>query len=437
MPRRLPPLSERSLLLLGGLAVLATIATGTAIRQTVGGLGTATPPFVIVYEPEAALGWALLAFLIAALAAVAAPRLAAATATGRTRWLCLTTLLALVPGLALNAARHGTSGWSEIFVLGPGGSFEAKNEYLPGLPALSYGQGFFLDRFAELVPSLPVNVAGHPPALMLLIDTFGLTTANRLAALCIAAAVLTPAVTYWIARAVGLIEERARLAAVLAALSPMLLLLGITSADAVFMLVGALTAALLADRRVPVRAVGCLALAVAAFFSWALLAIGAWAALLALVREGWRTALVLAAACGVAVLVFDGVLALAFGYDPIGTLRATEAYYRNSAASVRPYTFWLFGSPTAFAALLGLPTAAGLLLAARRRFPAGVALVSVIAIASVAGFTKAETERIWLPFVPLACVAAAEVLRPAQVRWIAPLMLLQALVVALLFQTIW
>lgn len=438
MLSRLPPISERSLLALGGLTILATIVTGTAIRQTVGGLGTATPPFVIVYEPEATLGWALLAALILAAGAWAAPRLL--TRGGTTRpaiWLGLVTLLALVPGLALNAARHGTSGWSEIFVLGPGGSFEAKNEYLPGLPALSYGQGFFVDRFAELVPSLPVNVAGHPPALMLLIDTFGLTTPGRLAALCIAAAVLTPAVTFAIARALELPAERARLAAVLAALSPMLLLLGITSADAIFMLVGALTAVLLADRRPRVRAAGCLALAVAAFFSWALLAIGAWAAVVALVREGWRTALALAAACGVAVLAFDGTLALAFGYDPIGTLRATEGYYRNSAASVRPYEFWLFGSPTAFAALLGLPMAAGLLLAARRRYPAGVALGAVIAIASVAGFTKAETERIWLPFVPLACVAAAEVLRPAQVRWIAPLMLAQAFVVALLFQTIW
>ena len=433
MPRTREPL----LLALAGLVVLATIVTGTAIRQTVGGLGTATPPFVIVYEPEATLGWALVALLVVLAAARAAPRLAQATAIGRAGWLGLVTVLTLTTGLALNAVRHGTSGWSEIFLLGPGGSFEAKNEYLPGLPALSYGRGFFLDRFAELVPSLPVNVAGHPPALMLLIDALGLTTANRLAALCIAATVLTPAVTYAIARALELTEERARLAATLAALSPMLLLLGITSADAVFMIVGAFAALLLADRRTGVRAVGCLALAIAAFFSWALLAIGAWAAIVALVREGWRTALVLAASCGIAVLVFNGLLTLAFGYDPVGTLRATEAYYRNSAASVRPYKFWLFGSPAAFAALLGLPMAGGLLVAARRGLPAGVALGSVIAIASVAGFTKAETERIWLPFVPLACVAAAEVLRPAQVRWIAPLLLAQGFVVALLFQTIW
>lgn len=430
--------SSRLILGLAGLLVLGTVVAGTAIRQTVGGLGTATPPFVIVYDPEAALGWALLAALLAAAAAWAAPRLLEAGAPRATpAWLALATLLALVPGLALNAARHGPGGWSEIFVLGPGGSFEAKNEYLPGLSALSYGPRFFLDRFAELVPSLPVNVAGHPPGLLLVIDALGITGAGGLAALCIGAAVVTPALTYAIARTVGLPEAGARLAAVLAALSPMLLLLGITSADAVFMAVGAVAAALLASRRTALRAAGCVALAVAAFFSWALLAIGAWAALLTLLRDGWRAALGLAVGCGIAVLAFDGLLALAFGYDPIGTLRATEAYYRNSAASVRPYKFWVFGSPTAFAVLGGLPIAAGLLLAASRRLPAGAALGAVLLIATLAGFTKAETERIWLPFVPLACVAAAEVLRPAQVRWIAPLLLAQAFVVTLVFQTIW
>ena len=61
----------------------------------------------------------------------------------------------------------------------PGGSFEAGNEYLPGLPALSYGTHFYLDRFAELVPSLPVNVAGHPPAPLLLLHALGLTTRRR------------------------------------------------------------------------------------------------------------------------------------------------------------------------------------------------------------------------------------------------------------------
>ena len=41
--------------------------------------------------------------------------------------------------------------------------------------------------------------------------------------------------------------------------------------------------------------------------------------------------------------------------------------------------------------------------------PAALALAAVVVVSALAGFTKAETERIWLPFVPLACVAAAAV----------------------------
>ena len=434
----MPPAAARLLLPLAGLVALATVVTGAAIRQTVGGLGTATPPFVMVYEPDAQLGWALLAVAVAAAAAWLVPRLAGpGVALRPVAWLGALTGLTLMLGLTLNAVRNGTLGWYEIFELGPGGSFEAKNEYLPGLAALRYGPAFFLDRFSELVPSLPVNVAGHPPALMLIIHALGITSAEALAALCIAAAVATPALTYLLARRLGQPVPRARVAAVLAALSPQLLLFGVVSADAVMMAVGALTAGLLIARHPTLRVAGCVALALAAFFSWALLSIGAWAAVVVLVREGWRRALVVAAGCGVAVLAWDGALALLYGYDPIGTLQATEAYYRNSVASRRPYLFYLFGSPVAFAVLLGLPIAAAALVAAQRRAPAGVAIAVVVGVASVAGFTKAETERIWLPFVPLACVAAAEVLGPARLKATAAFLMVQAVVVVLLFQTIW
>ena len=434
----MPPAAARLLLPVAGLVVVATIVTGTVIRQTVGGLGTASPPFVMVFKPDAELPWALLAVLATIAAAWAAPHLARPLPSLATSvWLGAVTLLALLPGLALNAVRNGPLGWREVFLLTEGGSFEAKNEYLAGLPALSYGPGFFVDRFAELVPSLPVNVAGHPPALMLVIDALGITSAGGLAALCIAAWAVTPALTFALARTLGMPPPRARLAGVLCALSPMVLLLGVTSADAIFMAVGAGTAVLLVAPRPALRVAGCAALAVASFFSWALLAIGAWAALAVLVREGPRRALALAAGCGAAVLAFDGALALATGYDPVGALRATEAYYRNSVASRRPYTFWVFGSPVAFAVMLGLPTAAAALEAARRRAPAGVALVGIIGVASIAGFTKAETERIWLPFVPLACVAAAEVFGAARLRLVAPLLAAQALTIVLLFQTIW
>jgi hypothetical protein len=55
---------------------------------------------------------------------------------------------------------------------------------LPGLPASSYGTRLFLDRFADLAPAALVNVAGHPPVLLLfahLTALTALTTPGRFA----------------------------------------------------------------------------------------------------------------------------------------------------------------------------------------------------------------------------------------------------------------
>jgi hypothetical protein len=61
----------------------------------------------------------------------------------------------------------------------------------------------------------------------------------------------------------------------------------------------------------------------------------------------------------------------------------------------------------------------------------------VIAIAAIGGFTKAETERIWLFLVPLACVAAAPAIERHRLTAITALLLAQALAVEVLFDTIW
>src|SRR5205085_1659677 len=98
-----------------------------------------------------AAGWAAVALLAAAV--VGAPRLLA------TRVRPVVFALAAFAGtlvlrLALAALRDGPSAWSRVFDTTRSG--EAKNEYLAGLGALHDGTRFFLDRFAELVPSLPV-----------------------------------------------------------------------------------------------------------------------------------------------------------------------------------------------------------------------------------------------------------------------------------------
>ena len=59
----------------------------------------------------------------------------------------------------------------------------------------------------------------------------------------------------------------------------------------------------------------------------------------------------------------------------------------------------------------------------------------MIAIASVLGFTKAETERIWLFLVPFVCLAAAPLVR--RPRALAAALAVQALAYELLFDTLW
>jgi hypothetical protein len=55
----------------------------------------------------------------------------------------------------------------------------------------------------------------------------------------------------------------------------------------------------------------------------------------------------------------------------------------------------------------------------------------------VLGLTKAETERIWLPFVPLACIAASAAAPAARLRPMLAALAVQGLAVELLFFTVW
>ncbi|WP_445152133.1 hypothetical protein [Baekduia sp. Peel2402] len=431
---RHPRLTPRRLLLGAAALAAAWTALGILVERSGRVLGTATPPFVMGWAPKADVLWALLAAAALGALVVAGP---AIVRLPRNAYIIAISTAALACALTINAARTGTHGWLAIFDTGPDGSFEAKNEYLPGLPALSYGSRFFLDRFAELAPAVPVNVAGHPPGLLLFAHLTTLTTPARFAALCIGAAAACAPLTYALGRGLGQDDRTARTAGLLAAAAPGLLLFGTTSADAVYAALGVGAAALLVRPSWRDRTVGAVVLALAAFCSWALLAAGAFAALVTWQRDGWRTAARLAVVSAIPFLVLNAGLAAAYGYDPIGTLRATEGVYRNSLAQIRPYWFWVLGSPVAWAVCTGLPLTGGWLIAVRRRDPGAIALAVVVAIASLLAFTKAETERIWLPFVPLACAAAATAIPPRRLRLVLLALAAQALVTQLLFETVW
>lgn len=400
------------------------IAVGAAERAAGNRLGAPLAPFLASWRPQAALAWALIAAGLLGGAALAAPRLRT-RAVSPIAFAAGTFVLALALRLALAAARGGPDRWYAVFAGDP----EAQDEYLPALPALGVGLHAFLDRYAEVAPSLPIHPSGHPPGMLVALRALGITTAGKMAALTIGTGALVAPLTYVLGRRV-LDDARARTAALLVVFAPSALLYGATSADALYATLATAAAAGLVGSRHGARIAGAAALAVASFFSFALLGAGAWAVL---VRRRAATA-VLAAA-----VVITSYLALyaATGFDPIGTLRSASAAYRIGIANARPYWFWLFGSPVAFLVAMGLPLAWHALrsLAARER--SAVALAAVVVASAALGFTKAENERIWLFLVPLACVAAAATL-PAR-RLIAVLVALaaQALAVELLLGTVW
>ena len=397
------------------------MAAGLWLDATGTQLGVPYPPFIGNWGPHAD-PLALLAIGLFAAAIALTPRLLAA----RTRPATIAAALfaaTLILRLALNAARGGTAAWDHVF----DDSLEAKLEYLPALPALKYGVHVFLDRFAETVPALPVHAAGHPPGLLLTMHYLDLTTPARLAAFCIVVGALAAPLTYALARRV-LDETGARVAGGLMALAPGALLFGATSADAVYCTLGLAAAVALVSPRRGVQVAGGLLLAAASLFAWSLLAVGAWAVLY---RRDLRLALII----GATLLGCHAVFAVATGFDPLGTLHATGRVYDLGIASRRPYAFWLFGSPTAFLLVLGAPIA---WLAARQTANGAreaLAIAAIIAISAAAGFTKAETERIWLFLAPFVCLAAAPLIRRHTA--FAAALALQALAYQLLFDTVW
>jgi hypothetical protein len=433
-PRRRGPLRADLLvpiLVCGG--ALLTLAVGLAAKAAGFDWGAPAQPLVVFLRPALST-WAIPAALVLAVSLYGAVRLLRAeVAVGPTAFAAATFGLTLVTRLALNVFRGGPGALDQPFVVGRAG--EGRTEFLPGLPFLEGGVGHFLSHFTEISPRLPIQAQGHPPGLLLAMHYLGIDTAAGLAALTILVGALATPLLYLLARELAC-EAEARAAALLFVFVPTSLLYGATSADALFATLGVLAAVGLLARRPANRVLGAAALALAAFFSYALLAVGAWAALVRWRREGFGAALRLVAICAAVLVVLFLALNLATGFNLVDAIRATDDRYREGIARLRPYAFWFFGSPAAFILMLG-PIAwfAARSLAAKEA--SAVALAGVIAISVVAGYTKAETERIWIFLVPFACLAAA---RSLPRRWLTPVLIgatAQAVLIEIFLFTKW
>ncbi|OON76187.1 hypothetical protein [Streptomyces tsukubensis] len=303
----------------------------------------------------------------------------------------------------------------------------------------------------------PAHVSGHPPAALLtfvLLDRVGLGGGTWAAVWCLVVGTsFAAAVMVTLRPLCG--EDVARRAAPFLALAPAAVWIGV-SADGYFAGVAAWSIALLAvsaarTTRVPrLAAVGSgLLLGLTFYLSYGLVVfVVLAAAVLVIARTGRPVPWVV---LGIVPWVIAFTAAGFWWLDGYRTLH--ERYYQG-AAKIRPFSYFIWANLAAQVVSLGPAAVAGLrrtasplwrtVRSARAVAPAGYgALALLIAaafgmrlLADISGMSKAETERIWLPFTVWLFAACALLPRGSH-RWWLSGQAAVALVVNHLFFTGW
>jgi hypothetical protein len=352
----------------------------------------------------------------------------------RLAWPSLSIVAALA-ALAWSAALAAVDGSGGF--LGP---VLRDGDYLAALPSID-APGPFLERFVETIASYPTHVRAHPPGLVVglwWLERVGLGGAAWVAALQhLAAAAAVPAVMLAVRDVAS--TSTARRVAPFLVLSPAAVAVG--SGDAIFLGVGAWSAAALVHattRRPGSRGAIVWSLAggvlggIGVFLTYGLVLLGAVPLAVIVARRRGDVAAIAAAGVSAVVLAFA-----ASGFGWWDGLTATRLQYALSVARTRPYAYYLVANLVAFGVALG-PAVVAAVPRLRDRglwLLVGGGLVAVI-LADVSGLSKAEVERIWLPFVPWIAVATAvhrdREVTPwlgAQIGW--------ALAVQLLVRSLW
>jgi methylthioxylose transferase len=383
-----------------------------------------TAPIFGWWRPH--VGWGSISAVLIGIAAVLwGPGLAQ-----RLGWRSLT-LTTWATSLAWALSLAMIDGWHAGFT----GRLTSRNEYLnqvPGITDIPQAVRTFSSRILDFQHnSWITHVAGHPPGALLTfvwLDRIGLSGGAWAAWVCVL--VGSSAATAVIVTTRALTDEHtARLAAPFVAVAPTAIWIAV-SADGYFAGVSAWGIALLAlaatrrARRPIIAATGAgLLLGWAIFLNYGLtlMALPAGAVLIAAKnRRGVVTALA-AAVPAIAAVVVAFAVAGFWWFD--GYILVQQRYWQGIAKD-RPFQYWSWGNLASVVCAVGLGSVAGLskvfnLTAIRQRSGLHLLLLAMllaILCADLTMLSKAETERIWLPFT-VWLTAAPAVLRPSSHRW--------------------
>jgi hypothetical protein len=314
----------------------------------------------------------------------------------------------------LVAAFLASVGWAVAVAIANGFSelvrpVRLPNDYLADV-SLIRSPGLFLSTFVEHIGRFHQHVRGHPPGMVLILwamNRVGLDGPGWEAALeILGGAAMVPAVLVSLREVAG--ERVARSAAPFVVFAPAVVWIA-TTADALFAGMAAWGIALVLMSLVRrgrssdgLALAGGVVFGEALFLTYGIVVLAAIPVIVAVRQRRVRPLVVWALGVAGVFAAFAGV-----GFWWPAGLRATVAQYRAGVSRFRPQSYFWYGDLAAFAIVLGPAAAVGL---SRLRDPRAWMLVGgaalAVILADVSGLSKAEVERIWLPFFPwimLAC----------------------------------
>ncbi|MFG5718815.1 hypothetical protein NOS12_001263 [Streptomyces murinus] len=403
------------------LLVTAAVLVGRHIQETHRTLFVHWPPVFADWDPHLGPGTPA-ALAVAAATVIHGPVLAARLPWRGLLTAAWATALAWIGSLAL------VDGWQR----GIAGRLTTREEYLRVIGRFHDIPAALRDFTHHIVSGSPdpwpAHVAGHPPAATLtfvLLDRIGLRGGGWAGTFCVVVGAGGCVAVLIAVRALAG-EALARRAAPFTVLAPAAVWQGV-SADGYFAAVAAWSVALLAlalTRPSPWAAAGSgLLFGLTCYLSYGLTLFAlVGAAVLFLARRELRARPFLLLPLLAGLAVFPVVFTLA-GFNWWHGYQLLTIRYYQGVGGIRPYGYWVWADLACAALIIGPAGAAGLrrtgavLLHRRTGSRAGLALLVSAAllallVADLSGMSKAETERIWLPFALWLLPACALLPRP-------------------------